>query len=58
MFTFQFSSEKIDQKNNFAKLQRFQMAFYAITVNFIIQKLKSKYVPPVDLYLIFEKSSF
>ena len=42
----QLLNSKIDQNTNFAKLPsaKCQMAFYGITVNFIIQKLKSKHL--------------
>ena len=41
MFTFQFLNDKIDQNTNFDKCQ---MAFFGKGENFIIQKLKSKYL--------------
>ena len=39
---FQFLSDKINQNSNFDKLSSGKMAFFCITVNFIIKKLKSK----------------
>ena len=43
MFTFQILSDKIDQNTNLAKLPSGKMAFFDITGNFIIKKLKSKH---------------
>jgi hypothetical protein len=44
VFTFQFLNDRIDQNTNFAKLVMCQMAFFGITVNFIVQNLKNKHL--------------
>ena len=48
MFTFQFVTDKIDQN------VKWQMALFGITVDFIIQKLKSKCI----VCLIFSGENF